>query len=90
MNVLLSSDGTKVTKVIGEPVFHLSVCNKVTADGGANYDVNRQQEFGINRWDSFRDAEFNLKFLDPADDASVLKEFDAFADHVQRSRKVWR
>jgi hypothetical protein len=91
VNVILSSDGTKILKVVGEPTFYLSVCQKILDDGGgATYIGSRYQKFGLQKWNEFRDSEFDLKTLDPAHDGSTLPNFDAFADIVQQSRKVWR
>lgn len=88
--VILSSDGEKVLKLIGDPTFHLWVCDKVTADGGATYYGAREQTFGIVKWNALRDSQFDVKFIDPKSDGSVLKDFEAYADQWQLSRKVWR
>ena len=88
--VLLSPDGENVLKLIGDPTFHLWVCREVTADGKGTYYGSRQQTFGTDKWNSFRDSQFDLKCIDPKSDGSVLQDFDAYADQWQASRKVWR
>lgn len=88
--VILNSEGEKVLKLIGEPTFHLWVCKEVTADGAGTFYAARAQTFGIDKWNSFRDSRFDLKSIDPKSDGSVLKDFDAYADQWQASRKVWR
>lgn len=91
VNVILSSNGKRILRVVGEPMFYLSVCQKIHDDsGGASYIGSRYQEFGLQRWNEFRDSEFDVKTLDPAHDGSTLPNFDTFADIVQQSRKVWR
>ena len=90
LNVVLSSDGTKIIKVDEEPKFDLWVCQKMQVSGGASYDPSRAQRFGLQKWNEFRDSGFDLKTLDPAYDGSKLPDFDEFADRVQQSRKVWR
>ena len=91
VNVILSSDGKKILKVDGEPKFYLSVCQKILDDGGgATYIGSRDQQFGLQKWNEFRDSGFALNTLDPAHDGSTLPSFDAFADIVQQNRKVWR
>ncbi len=90
VNVILSADGKTIARVAGEPKFFLSVCGEVTADGGATYLGARYQTFGIDKWNEFRDSEFDLNFLDPGHDGSMLPRFDEFADSVQQSRRVWR
>ena len=87
-NVMLSPNGTKVLQLIGQPIFQLLKCEKVTADGGANYSGDLTID--IEKWNSFRNSKFDLKIIDPNWDGSVLVDFDAFADKVQANRKVWR
>ena len=91
VNVILSSDGKKILKVVEEPKFYLSVCQKILdGGGGATYIEARYQHFGLKKWNEFRDSGFDLNTLDPAHDGSTLSSFDTFADIVQQSRKVWR
>ena len=91
VNVILSSDGKKILKVVEEPKFYLSVCQKILdGGGGATYIASRDQQFGLKKWNEFRDSGFDLNTLDPAHDGSTLSSFDTFADIVQQSRKVWR
>jgi hypothetical protein len=86
--VLLSPDGTKILKVIGAPVFYLLKCESVTADGGASYTGKLSLDF--DKWNAFRESRFDMRIIDPDWDGSVLEDFDAFADSVQASRKIWR
>ena len=91
VNVILSSDGKEILKVVGEPKFYLSVCQKILdGGGGATYIGTRYQKFGLQKWNEFRDSGYDPKILDSANDGSTLPDFDAFADIVQQSRKVWR
>lgn len=87
-SVILSSDGTRIRKVIGEPVFYLLKCESVTADGGASY--TGKLSLDRDKWNAFRESNFDMKIIDPDWDGSVLEDFDAFADSVQASRKIWR
>jgi len=90
VDVMLSDDGKTVETVIREPIFYLNVCSKISDSGTCLYQGSRQQEFGIDKWNQFRDSGFDLKTLDPQYDGRVLKNFDAFADECQQSRKIWR
>ena len=90
VNVILSSDGSKIVKADEEPKFILWVCQEIHEGGGASYDSSRGQEFGLQKWNEFRDSGFDLKNLDPAYDGSTLPDFDAYADSWQQNRKVWR
>ncbi len=90
VQVILSSDGTKVVKVDGEPKFDLWVCHEIHPGGGVSYAPSRAQQFRVQKWNEFRDSGYDPKILDPAYDGSTLPDFDTFADTVQPNRKVWR
>ena len=90
VDVMLSDDGKTVETVIREPTFDLNVCSKISSDLGCLYQGSKHQEFGIDKWNQLRDSGFDLKIMDSQFDGSVLKNFDAFADTVQQSRKIWR
>ncbi len=89
VNVILKSDGMKIAKVVGKPKFYLHVCKELL-DGGATYDGSRELVFGVKKWNEFRDSGFDLRVLDPDYDGSTLRNFDEYADDVQRNRKMWR
>ena len=90
VNVMLSEDGKTVENVSREPTFDLNVCSKISDSRACLYQGSRHQEFGIDKWNKLRDSGFDLKIMDPHYDGSVLKKFEAFADTVQQSRKIWR
>ena len=90
VNVILSSDGKKIVKIDEEPKFDLWVCDKVSADGGATFYGSRYREFGLQKWNEFRDSGFDPIVLDPVADGSTLPDFDGYADSWQQSRKIWR
>ncbi len=90
VNVILSSDGSKIVKADEEPVFLLTVCERIIATGGAILDGSREQKFGLEKWQAFKASGFDLKVLDPAYDGSTLPGFDEYANDWQENRRVWR
>lgn len=90
VDVLLSSDGKTVAKVLDEPKFLLNVCDRITPGGVALYSGTRNQTFGIGEWTKFRISAYDPKTIDSEYDGSELPNFDTFVDGVQQSRKIWR
>lgn len=90
VDVLPSDDGKTIENVIQEPTFLLNVCGKISSDLGCSYQSSREQRFGVDKWNQFRDSGFDLKTMDAQYDGTVVKNFEAFADTVQQSRKIWR
>ena len=90
MAVTLSADGARIISTDEEPVFLLTVCEKIIATGGAILDGSREQKFGLDKWKAFKASKFDLKVLDPAYDGSVLPSFEEYANDWQKNRRVWR
>lgn len=90
MTVTLSADGARIISTDEEPVFLLTVCEKIIATGGAILDGSREQKFELKKWQAFKASGFDLTVLDPAYDGSTLPGFDEYANDWQKNRRVWR